>query len=151
MAIDQFRRHVERCANLRLGQVHGGGQHLRHTEIPKFRRKLLPAASEENVLRLQIAMQDLLLMQSLQRPHNLREPFQKLSFLGHLRPAQVLKVGEHVAMLAILHEDAQMPRVIHEGIAIGDDVGMMHGLQPAPPAPSAAGLRRKRFAARCSS
>lgn len=72
-------------------------------------------------------MQDLLLMQRLQRPNNLSEPFQELRLVWYLRATQVLQVGKDVPMLAVLHQYAKVPGTIDKGIAISHDVWMLHG------------------------
>mmetsp|Transcript_87299 Transcript_87299/g.273405 ORF Transcript_87299/g.273405 Transcript_87299/m.273405 type:complete len:260 (+) Transcript_87299:459-1238(+) len=78
LVVDQLRGHVEGSANLRLGELVSGVEHRSDAKVAKLEGEevLCPVTRQEDVLRLQISMQDLLEVQRMQSQGNLDKPLQ---------------------------------------------------------------------------
>mmetsp|Transcript_77110 Transcript_77110/g.204722 ORF Transcript_77110/g.204722 Transcript_77110/m.204722 type:complete len:544 (+) Transcript_77110:443-2074(+) len=128
LVVDELGRHVERRANLRFRKVCCGVEHLGDPEVAQLQSKdvFSPVTGEEYVLRLQVPVQDLLCVQSVQRQGDLHEPFQEVLLVGHLLGLlRRLQVGVDVPVLAVLHEDAQVSQAVDKRVLVGDDVGVL--------------------------
>ena len=74
LVLEEFGAHVERGPDLGHREVHRAVQDLRDPEVAKLQREPFPRAflpREEYVLGLQIPVEDLALMQGVQRKHHL--------------------------------------------------------------------------------
>mmetsp|Transcript_101924 Transcript_101924/g.318560 ORF Transcript_101924/g.318560 Transcript_101924/m.318560 type:complete len:367 (+) Transcript_101924:442-1542(+) len=117
---------VVRSADLRLGAGRGALQDLGDAKVAHLD---VAALGQEEVSRLQIPMQDVHVVDVLQRQDGLSEPTHDLRLweglvgLPHLLDA----VGE-VPPLTVVHDDAQ-PAILVETLAVPHNVGMLQGGQ----------------------
>ena len=79
------------------------------------------AILEKYILRLHIPVENLLLMQVVQREPNLYQPLPDLLLLEVLLLGG-LYVGVHVSAVAVHHNDVEVLVAIDEGVLVGDNV-----------------------------
>mmetsp|Transcript_54094 Transcript_54094/g.142496 ORF Transcript_54094/g.142496 Transcript_54094/m.142496 type:complete len:286 (-) Transcript_54094:313-1170(-) len=112
---------VVRRPDLCLGACYGGGKDLRDTEVAHLQDVL----GEEEVAGLQVAVQDVPVVDVLQRQQTLREPSEDLVLGEGLATFSglVYLLGE-VPVLAEVHQDAE-PAAVGEVLPVPDDVRVL--------------------------
>lgn len=102
---------------------------LQHACDPEVAHLDLALAVKEYVLRLQVPVQYLAVVDVLDGQRDLHEPVQD-GVLGEALPVRLLLGDhlEHVAAVRLVHHDAQAP-LVHERLALGHDLGVPHRLE----------------------
>mmetsp|Transcript_106628 Transcript_106628/g.340236 ORF Transcript_106628/g.340236 Transcript_106628/m.340236 type:complete len:701 (+) Transcript_106628:784-2886(+) len=132
LTVEDLWRHGEGSADLRGGELRTGVQHTGDAQIAKFEGEALVLLAhltrEKHILRLQVSVQNSPGMEGLKCERDLHEPLQNLplSWKGLAVALSTLEVAVHIAMLAVLHEDAKMPSLVYIRVPVRDDVRVQH-------------------------
>lgn len=118
-----LRRHDEGRAYFGLGEVEGLAHELGDAEVADLH---LVAGSDEDVVGLEVAVQDLLLVDVLEAQRQLDEPLEHLR-LPQRTPlrAPPLQVLLQVAPLSVLHNDADR-LALHKRLQVSHHVAVVH-------------------------
>mmetsp|Transcript_105291 Transcript_105291/g.280352 ORF Transcript_105291/g.280352 Transcript_105291/m.280352 type:complete len:280 (+) Transcript_105291:141-980(+) len=124
LLLADLRAEVVGRPDLRLRAGRGGAEHPRDAEVAHLE---VPAPGEEEVPALQVAVQDVLLVDVLQREERLRHPLQDLLLGdGLARLPRELDLRGQVPPLAVGHEDAE-PAAVDEVLPVLHDEGVAEG------------------------
>jgi len=122
-----FRREVIGRADGCLGAIISMLEDSSDAEIADFN---LTALSHEDVLRLQVTMQDLAVMDVLNGEGHLDEPVEDLVLTVANSPDFLLirNLSIKIAAICVVHHNAKTP-LIHEGFLVGNDIRVPHGFE----------------------
>mmetsp|Transcript_85177 Transcript_85177/g.214799 ORF Transcript_85177/g.214799 Transcript_85177/m.214799 type:complete len:530 (+) Transcript_85177:155-1744(+) len=122
LALADLWAQVVRRADLRLGTSCCALEHLGNAEVAHLQ---IATLRQEEVPRLQIAVQDVHIMDVLQRKHGLSEPPQDLLLReGSPRLPHLFDFFRQISALAVVHDNAE-PTVLMEALPVPDNVRML--------------------------
>lgn len=124
LVFEELGAHVVGGSDAGVGKVARGVEDLGDAEVAEADAAIF----EEDVLRFEVAVEDLLLMKVEEGEGHLGEP------VDDLRLGEAFLVSNflvNVASLAVDHDDVEILLAVEEGVLVGDDVGVAELLEEA--------------------